>query len=128
MYCKFCTLFFVPCNQQHYIYDNMNRGELKVILKQMKRTSYLNAFYLLQLISKKFNLAVDFDEVCFVNSSFTLSIAAIYSILFRDNTLYILTKKKHLHCIKLNGEHVIYNTNYMSFLNTIKLFFNIEDQ
>lgn len=106
----------------------MNRGELKVILKQMKWTSYLNAFYLLQLLSKKFNLAVDFDEVCFINSSFTLSIVAIYSILFRDNTLYILTKKKHLHCIKLNGEHVIYNTNCMSFLNTIKLFFNIEDQ
>lgn len=122
------ALFFVPCNQQHDIYDNMNRGELKVILKQMKRTSYLNAFYLLQLISKKFNLAVDFDEVCFINSSFTLSIAAIYSVLYTDNTLYILTKKKHLHRIKTNGEHVIYDANYISILNTIKSFFNIEDQ
>jgi hypothetical protein len=91
----------------------------------MERTDYLNAFYLLQLINKKFNLSVDFDNVCFINSSFTLPIAAIYSVLYTDNTLYILTKKKHLHCIKIDAEHVVYNTNYISILNTIKSFFNI---
>lgn len=103
----------------------MNRGELKTILKKMKRTDYLNAFYLLQLISKKFNLVVDFDDVCFINSNFTLQIAAIYSILYTNDTLYILTKKKHLHQIKTNGEHVVFDTNYISILNTIKSFFNI---
>ena len=103
----------------------MTRSELKTILKKMKRTSYLNAFYLLKLISKKFNLAVDFDDVCFINSTFTLPIAAIYSILYTDNTLYILTKKKHLHCIKIDAEHVVFDTNYISILNTIKSFFNI---
>lgn len=103
----------------------MTRSELKKILKKMERTDYLNAFYLLQLISKKFNLNVDFDDVCFINSSFTLQIAAIYSILYTDDTLYILTKKKHLHQIKTNGQHVVYNTNYISILNSIKSFFNI---
>ena len=103
----------------------MTRSELKKILKKMKRTDYLNAFYLLQLISKKFNLSVDFDNVCFINSSFTIQIAAIYSVLYTNDTLYILTKKKHLHCVETNGQHVVYNTNYISILNTIKSFFNI---
>lgn len=103
----------------------MTRSELKTILKRMERTDYLDAFHLLQLISKKFNLNVDFDDVCFINLTFTLPIAAIYSVLYTDNTLYILTKKKHLHRIKINGEHIIYDANCISFFNSIKSFFNI---
>lgn len=103
----------------------MTRSELKKILKKMERTDYLNAFYLLQLISKKFNLVVDFDDVCFINSTFTLEIAAIYSVLVDGDTLYILTKKNELHRINSsNNEHVLIDANCISILNTIKSFFN----
>jgi hypothetical protein len=92
----------------------------------MKRTTYLNAFHLLQLFSTKFDLIIDFNTVYFNQSNFTLEIAAIYSVLIEDDTLYILTKKNELHRINSsNNEHVLIDANCISILNTIKSFFNI---
>ena len=91
----------------------------------MKRTTYLNAFHLLQLIDTKFDLIVDFDDVYFNQSNYVLEIAAIYSVLVEDDTLYILTKKNELHRINSsNNEHVIIDANCISILNSIKSFFN----
>ena len=104
----------------------MKRCELKTLLKKMKRTTYLNAFHLLQLFSTKFDLIIDFNTVYFNQSNFTLEIAAIYSVLIEDDTLYILTKKNELHRINSsNNEHVLIYANCISILNTIKSFFNI---
>lgn len=104
----------------------MKRCELKTLLKKMKRTTYLNAFHLLQLFSTKFDLIIDFNTVYFNQSNFTLEIAAIYSVLIEDDTLYILTKKNELHRINSsNNEHVLIDANCISILNTIKSFFNI---
>ena len=90
----------------------------------MKRTTYLNTFHLLQLFSTKFDLVVDFNTVYFNQSNFTLEIAAIYSVLVEDDTLYILTKKNELHRINSsNNEHVLIDVNCISILNTIKSFF-----
>lgn len=103
----------------------MKRCELKTLLKKMKRTTYLNAFHLLQLIDTKFDLIVDFDDVYFNQSNYVLEIAAIYSVLVEDDTLYILTKKNELHRINSsNNEHVIIDANCISILNSIKSFFN----
>lgn len=102
----------------------MKRCELKTLLKKMKHTTYLNTFHLLQLFSTKFDLVVDFNTVYFNQSNFTLEIAAIYSVLVEDDTLYILTKKNELHRINSsNNEHVLIDVNCISILNTIKSFF-----
>lgn len=104
----------------------MKRCELKTLLKKMQRTTYLNAFHLLQSIDTKFDLIVDFDDVYFNQSNYKLKIAAIYSVLVEDDTLYILTKRNELHRINsLSNEHVIIDANCISILNTIKSFFNI---
>ena len=105
----------------------MHRKELKVLLAKMQRTTYLNAFNLLQLIDTKFDLIVDFNTVFFNQSNYTLEIAAIYSVLIEDDILYILTKKNHLHRINSsNKEHLIFDANCMSFFNSIKEFFKIK--
>ena len=102
----------------------MKKCELKTILKKMQRTTYLNAFHLLQLIDIKFDLIVDFNTVYFSYSSSTLQIAAIHSILVEENTLYILTKKNELHCIdSINEKHIIEYASF-SILSKIKQIFN----
>lgn len=102
----------------------MKKCELKTLLKKMQRTTYLNAFHLLQLIDTKFDLIVDFDDVYFNQSNYKLKIAAIYSVLVEDDTLYILTKRNELHRINSsNNEHVIIDANCISILNSIKSFF-----
>ena len=102
----------------------MDRKELKALLAKMQRTTYLNAFNLLQLIDIKFDLIVDFDTVYFSYSGFTLQIAAIHSILLEKNTLYILTKKNKLHCINsINEKHIIEDASF-SILSKIKQIFN----
>ena len=94
----------------------MNKKTIKSIVKSMPRMDYFDNLQYLKHYSNKFQLKVDVNFLHFsetdVYCAFPVSIAAISSTLFKNNCLYILTKKNILHYINnATKEHDIIDVN-----------------